>query len=92
MPDDSKLQSMALRGNSRITGAAGASGGEGMSARDIDLTYAPDGRTLQTAKLVENAVAQIRGGGGARQVSAATSISRWVPTARRSPASMPMRT
>ena len=55
-PDDKLIQSMALRGNSRITGGAGASGAQGMSARDIDLTYAPDGRTLQQSNLVENAV------------------------------------
>ena len=72
LPDDSTLQSVAMRGNSRITGSGGASGAETMSARDIDLTYAPDGRTLQTAKLVENAVAEFAAAGGPRKVSAAT--------------------
>ena len=71
LPDDSTLQSVAMRGNSRITGSGGASGAETMSGRDIDLTYAPDGRTLQTAKLVENAVAQFSADGGPRKVSAA---------------------
>ena len=32
-----------------------------MSARDIDLTYAEDGRTLQRANLLENAVVQLPG-------------------------------
>jgi lipopolysaccharide export system protein LptA len=70
-PDDRLIQHMALRGNSRISGAAGG-GAEGMSARDIDLTYAADGRTLQHAKLMENAVAQLSGGAGnpARQIFA----------------------
>ena len=70
-PDDRLIQNMALRGNSRITGAAGG-GAEGMSARDIDLTYAADGRTLQHAKLMENAVAQLSGdaGNSARQIAA----------------------
>jgi lipopolysaccharide export system protein LptA len=75
--DDKVIQSMALRGNSRITGAAGASAGtgaEGMSARDIDLTYAPDGRTLQAARLMESAVVDLPGtaGTGARKVVAQT--------------------
>ena len=35
-----------------------------MSARDIDLTYADDGRTLQHALLVEDSVVQLPGSGG----------------------------
>ena len=72
--DDRRIESMALRGNSRITGAPGSGGAEGMSARDIDLTYAPDGRTLQQARLVENAVAQLAGGAGtaAKKITART--------------------
>jgi len=72
LPDDSTLQSVAMRGNSRITGSGGASGANAMSARDIDLTYAPDGRILQTAKLVENAIAEFTSDGGTRKVSGAT--------------------
>lgn len=73
-PDDRKIQSMALRVDSRITGTPGTSGAQGMSARDIDLTYAPDGRTLQRALLMENAVAQLAGGAGTapRKVSGRT--------------------
>ena len=71
LPDDSTLQSVAMRGNSRITGSGGASGANTMSGRDIDLTYAPDGRTLQTAKLVENAVLQFSAEGSTRKVAAA---------------------
>jgi LPS export ABC transporter protein LptC len=72
LPDDSTLQSVAMRGNSRITGSGGASGANTMSGRDIDLVYAPDGRTLQQAKLVENAVAEFTAEGAPRKVSAAT--------------------
>jgi lipopolysaccharide export system protein LptA len=70
-PDDRLITTMTLRGNSRITGAPDATGAQGMSARDIDLAYGPDGRTLQQANLMENAVAQLAGapGTGARKIS-----------------------
>lgn len=57
--DGERIQMVELRGNSRITGSAQA-----MSAQDIDLTYAADGRSLQSARLVENAVLQLPGGEG----------------------------
>jgi lipopolysaccharide export system protein LptA len=71
--DDNLIESMTLRGNSRIT-STNPAGAEGMSARDIDLTYAPDGRTLQQAKLMEGAVVRLGGGAGgpARQISGRT--------------------
>jgi LPS export ABC transporter protein LptC len=72
LPDDSTLQSVEMRGNSRIVGTGAASTADTMSARDIDLTYAPDGRTLQQARLVENAVAQFGADGGSRRISATT--------------------
>ncbi len=71
-PDDKLIQSMALRGNSRITGSPGASGAQGMSARDIDLVYAADGRTIQHSHLVENAAVQLGGGAGERRIAANT--------------------
>jgi lipopolysaccharide export system protein LptA len=71
-PDDKLIQTMALRGNSRITGTSTASSAQGMSGRDIDLTYGPDGRTLQQAHLVENAVVQMGGGAGERRIAART--------------------
>ena len=61
-PDDERVQVLELRGNSRITGGSGP---QSMSARDIDLTYGPDGRTLQFAKLIETAVLQLPGTGAA---------------------------
>ena len=58
---DQHVRSLELRGNSRIAGGGGASAPQAMSARDIDLTYAEDGRTLQHANLLENAVVQLPG-------------------------------
>lgn len=62
-PDDERIQMLELRGNSRITGGSG--GPQSMAARDIDLTYGADGRTLQFAKLIESAVLQLPANGGA---------------------------
>jgi lipopolysaccharide export system protein LptA len=59
--DDERVTRMELRGNSRMTGKPGGSGPQDMRAKDIDLAYAEDGRTLQSAKLVENAVVQLPG-------------------------------
>ena len=61
--DDERVQMLELRANSRISGSSGAGGPQAMSARDIDLTYAQDGRTLQNARLMENAVVQLPGEG-----------------------------
>ncbi len=61
--DDKRVQMLELRGNSRIDGGTG--GPQAMSANDIDLTYADDGRTLQFAKLMENAGVQLAGNGRA---------------------------
>ncbi len=73
---DQQVQALQLRGNSRITGGPGAGAPQAMSARDIDLTYAPDGRTLQRAQLVENAVLQLPGeGAGAGRRIAGTTIA-----------------
>jgi lipopolysaccharide export system protein LptA len=63
--DDKRIQRMELRGNARINAAAGASGPQSMEARDIDLNYAEDGRTLQTAHLMDNASVQLPGSAGA---------------------------
>jgi lipopolysaccharide export system protein LptA len=70
--DDQRVQMLQLRGNSRITG--GGAGAQSMSARDIDLVYGEDGRSLQSAKLVENAVVQLPGEGRApgRRIAGST--------------------
>ena len=59
--DDERMTRMELRGNSRMTGKPGGSGPQDMRANDIDLAYAEDGRTLQSARLVENASVQLPG-------------------------------
>ena len=72
--NDERVRILQLRGNSRITGSGGSSGPQSMAARDIDLTYADDGRTLQRSHLVENAVVQLPGevSGGGKRVAAKT--------------------
>jgi LPS export ABC transporter protein LptC len=67
-PDDQKIQTMQLRGNSRIVGTG--ANAQSMSAKDIDLTYGPDGRTLQVAKLMEQSAVQLPSEGGARRIGA----------------------
>lgn len=62
--DDERLTHMELRGNSSVTGKPGASGPQDMRAKDIDMAYGEDGRTLQSARLVENASIQLPGGKG----------------------------
>ena len=61
--DEQHVQRMTLRANSHIASLPGTSGAD-MQARDIDLGYAPDGRTLQTAHLVDNAVVRLPGEAG----------------------------
>ncbi len=58
--DDQRVKVLQLRNNSRITGS-GDGGPQSMTARDIDLTYGDDGRTLQHSHLVENAEVQLPG-------------------------------
>jgi lipopolysaccharide export system protein LptA len=58
-----KIQQMQLREQSRITGTG--AGAQLMTARHIDMTYAPDGRTLQSSKLMENGIVDLPGAAGA---------------------------
>ena len=59
--DEQRVQTLQLRGSSRMTGGSGVGAPQAMSARDIDLMYGEDGRTLQNAQLMENAVVQLPG-------------------------------
>jgi len=59
--DDERLTRLELRGNSHMSGKPGSSGPQDMRAKDIDLAYAEDGRTLQAARLAENASVQLPG-------------------------------
>jgi lipopolysaccharide export system protein LptA len=58
-PDRDEPRVVELRGNATIAGAAGGSSLENMHARDINLTYAEDGRTLEHALLVGGAKIQL---------------------------------
>ncbi len=67
-----KIQTMELREHSRIT-STGANA-ERMTARNIDLTYGADGRTLQTSKLMEGSVLEFPGadGAGSKRIAGTT--------------------
>ena len=70
--DDERVTRLELRGNSSMTGKPGSSGPQDMRAKDIDLAYADDGRTLQSARLIENAAVQLPGekGKAGRRIAA----------------------
>jgi lipopolysaccharide export system protein LptA len=57
--DDERITRMELRGSAVIRARPGASGPQEMRAKDIDLAYAEDGRTLQSAHLSEDASVQL---------------------------------
>jgi LPS export ABC transporter protein LptC len=60
--DEEHLESVELRGNSRITESkAGAGALQALSGRDMDLKYGADGETLEHALIVGDAVLQIAG-------------------------------
>jgi lipopolysaccharide transport protein LptA len=63
-PDDERVTRLELRTDSRIVAKPGGAGPQDMRAKDIDLAYAADGRTLQSAHLVENASVQLPGDKG----------------------------
>jgi lipopolysaccharide transport protein LptA len=72
-PDEQRVQMLELRGSSRVSGGPKADGGlKNMAARDMNLTYAEDGKTLQRAVLAGDAVVDLAGtaGGGGRRLSA----------------------
>ena len=67
-PDDQRIQVVQIRGNSRITGGEG--GPQSMTARDIDLTYAEDGRTLRTSNLIEQSSVEMGGTAAGKRIAA----------------------
>lgn len=68
LQDRDEPDQVELRGNARIAGAGNASAVQHMQARDINLDYASDGRTLQQAVLYEQAGVQLgRADGSAGQ-------------------------
>lgn len=61
LPDRDEPDSMELRGNARIDGGAGLGNLRALSARDINLDYADDGRTLQHVTLAGQASVTLAG-------------------------------
>lgn len=59
-------KSVELRGNARVDGSTGVGSLRMMSARDITLTYADDGRTLQQAVLAGKSAIQLAGKDGSQ--------------------------
>jgi LPS export ABC transporter protein LptC len=73
--DEERLKRVELRGKSRITGTDATPGSlQGMSGHDMNLGYAEDGKTLQAAEILGEAVVNISGerGQASRQLSADT--------------------
>jgi lipopolysaccharide export system protein LptA len=60
---EDRLETVELRGNSRVEGPAGAAGGlEALTGRDINVRYGTDGQTIEHALVVGDAVMQFAGG------------------------------
>lgn len=64
LPERDDPKSIELRGNSRVAGGTGVGSLRLMSGRDITLTYADDGRTLQQAILAGKSGIQLAGRDG----------------------------
>ena len=66
LTDDEKgIKALELRGNSRIAMSTPAQGGlEAMDSRDMNITYRPDGETIQHAILVGGSAIQMAGQAG----------------------------
>lgn len=63
--DEKSLESMELRGNSRIVMRDAVEGGlQSMTAKDANLEYADDGETLERVSLAGSGVIQLAGAGG----------------------------
>ena len=58
-PDRDETDYIELRGDAKVTGGPKANALRSMTARDINLDYADDGRTLQNATLAGTAAIQL---------------------------------
>ncbi len=64
-PDGQRIQTLELRGSARVQAKPAVEGGlQAMAARDIDLVYATDGKTLKRAVLIGGGVISLTGSGG----------------------------
>jgi lipopolysaccharide export system protein LptA len=69
------LTRIELRGSSRVTDPQAAAGAlRSMQAKDINLVYGPDGRTLQRAELRVGSIMEVAGSGAASKRLAADTI------------------
>jgi lipopolysaccharide transport protein LptA/LPS export ABC transporter protein LptC len=59
-PDRDEPDYLELRGGSKITGGPGDKAMRSMSATDINIDYAEDGRTMQNATLAGNAAIELK--------------------------------
>jgi LPS export ABC transporter protein LptC/lipopolysaccharide transport protein LptA len=64
-PDRDEPDYIELRNQARVTGSGNNSALKSMTARDINLDYADDGRTLQNATLAGNSEIQVANKGSA---------------------------
>jgi lipopolysaccharide export system protein LptA len=64
-PDRDEPDLIELRGDSRVSGGTGMGALQSMSARDMNLDYREDGRSLQQATLAGQSAIQLAGKGGA---------------------------
>jgi len=63
-PDRDETDLIELRGNSRVTGGGTLGAVQAMSAKDMNLKYGEDGRTLQHATLAGRAAIELATKGG----------------------------
>ena len=86
-PDDEKVQQHAAARQQPHRRQPAAAAPAGCRRKDIDMTYADDGRTLQSAKLVEQSVVRLPGDSGSRQADRRQEHRHgaWRQTARPSP-------
>ncbi|MGB7218487.1 MAG: LPS export ABC transporter periplasmic protein LptC [Vicinamibacterales bacterium] len=63
--DDSRIEAMSLRGESRVVaGKANPGGWQALTGRDMDLKYATDGQTLEHAAVTGDGVIQFAADSG----------------------------
>ena len=64
-PDEKQIERMEMRGRSRVTVEKPSAGGlQGLTARDIDVKYGADGRTLEHAALMGDGLVLLAGSAG----------------------------
>ncbi len=71
--DETRIDTLELHGNARMTGSTAAAGGlQALGGRDVTLTYADDGQALQRATIGGDASIQLAGEAGkaGRQITA----------------------